>query len=273
MQVHRLDANPSRTGEAVPDHVAAAAEDAGFQPEHLHFHADAFIAVDPAAWFDVDLLVLGQFFLENVAVAVQPEDTFLVARAEAIDEESRRAQEHVADALHPVEGVIKISRCRQELMLPNEHGGTRHQVEGKEMARAITREGDLTRTLCLGEEDRHACNHPLEGAFHGANADIQGWILPEHDVVLKVHRHRPIEPGMEEGDQLAVDAVSYARRLCILELGGKKLRRFLHPRTHCNSIGRQNRRLPAMRWATRPTWPGCEGSGCRPAPSECSRRS
>src|SRR5207253_8890504 len=86
VQVHRLDADPSRTGEAVPDHVAATAEDAGFQPEHLHVHADAFIAVDPAAWFDVDLLVLGQFLLENVAVAVQPEDTFLAARAEAVDE-------------------------------------------------------------------------------------------------------------------------------------------------------------------------------------------
>src|ERR1700694_1009890 len=91
MQVHRLDADPPRTGKAVPDHVAAAAEDAGFQPEHLNVHTDAFIAIDPATRFDVDLLVLGQLLLEHVAVAVQPEDTFLVARAEAIDEESRGA--------------------------------------------------------------------------------------------------------------------------------------------------------------------------------------
>src|ERR1700730_14245585 len=91
MEVHRLDADSPRAGEAVPDHVAAAAEDTGFQPEHLNVHAHAFIAVDPAARFDVDLLVLGQLFLEHIAVAVQPEDTFLVAGAEAIDEESRRA--------------------------------------------------------------------------------------------------------------------------------------------------------------------------------------
>src|SRR3984893_8307992 len=84
VQVHRLDADPPRAGEAVPDHVPAAAEDPGLQPEHLNLHADAFIAVDPAARFDVDLLVLGQLFLKDVAVAVQAEDALLVARAAEI---------------------------------------------------------------------------------------------------------------------------------------------------------------------------------------------
>src|SRR2546430_14729400 len=132
-------------------------------------------------------------------------------------------------------------------MLANEHRASRHQVEGKEMARAVTREGDLTRTLGLGEKDWHAGDHPLEGAFHGTNADIQGWIFPEHDVVLEVHRHRSVEPGMEHGHQLTVDAVPDARRLRILELRGKELRRRFYAGAHCKSSVRPKPRLPAVR--------------------------
>src|ERR1700736_89926 len=174
MQVHRLDADPSRTGEAVPDHVAAAAEDAGFEPEHLDVHPHTLVSVDPAARFDIDLLVRSQVLLENVAVAMQPEHAFLVRGAEAIDEEPGRAEEHVADALYAVERVIQVAGCRQKLMFAHEHRGAGRQVQGKEMAGAVTREGDLARPLRLGKKDGHAGDHPLERTFIARIAILSG---------------------------------------------------------------------------------------------------
>jgi len=41
---------------------------------------------------------------------------------------------------------------------------------------------------------------------------------------------------MEHGDELAVDAVSDAGCLTILERRGEELWRFLHRGNHCNSI-------------------------------------
>src|ERR1700687_774454 len=117
MEVHRLDANAAWTREAVPDHVAAAAEDTGLQAEHLHLHADGLIAVDPATRLDVDLFVLCQLLLEDIAVAMQPEHTLLMRGAEAIDEKPGGAEQHVADALDPGEGVVEVAGCRQELVL------------------------------------------------------------------------------------------------------------------------------------------------------------
>jgi hypothetical protein len=68
-----LDAHAARTGEAVSDHVAAAAEDARLQPEHLDVHAHRLIPIDPSTRLDIDLLVLGQLLLEDVGRLETPQ--------------------------------------------------------------------------------------------------------------------------------------------------------------------------------------------------------
>src|SRR5207302_4197979 len=202
VQVHRLDADPSRAGESIPDHSAAAAEDAGLEPEHLDLHPNGLVALDPATGLDVDLLVWCQLFLEDVAVAVQPEDALLVRGAEAIDEEPGGTEEHVADALHPVEGVVEIAGRRQELVLSHEHRGPGRQVERKEMAGAIAGKRDLARPLRLGKKNWHAGNHALECPLHRPNGDAKkrlkrspGTKAPLAWAGGPVHRARCAAPG------------------------------------------------------------------------------
>src|SRR5205807_9972063 len=119
------DADPARTGEAVPYQVAAAPEHARPESEYLDVHAHVHVPVDPAAGLHVDLLVGGQRLLEDVAVAVQPDDALLLLGVEAIDEEPGRGEEHIADALDPVEGVLQVAGRGQELVLPDQDTGTR----------------------------------------------------------------------------------------------------------------------------------------------------
>ncbi len=83
-------------------------------------HVDALVAVDPAAGLDVDRLAGLERLLEDVAVAVQPDDALVVLRLEAVDEEAGPAEEHVGDALDPVEGVVDVGGRREELVLADE---------------------------------------------------------------------------------------------------------------------------------------------------------
>jgi len=47
---------------------------------------------------------------KHVALAVDPDDRVAVGRGERVDEEPRSAQQHVADALHPLVAVLHVRR-------------------------------------------------------------------------------------------------------------------------------------------------------------------
>jgi hypothetical protein len=73
VEVHALDADPAGAGEAVEDQVARPAQDAHAQADHLDFHRDLGVLVDPAARLDVEHLARAEHLLEDVAVAVEPQ--------------------------------------------------------------------------------------------------------------------------------------------------------------------------------------------------------
>ena len=123
VHVHGLDTHSPRSGEAVEDQIARAAEDAGLEPVHHRIHAHAshpyrssrrarYRSASPGA----------KHLLEDVAVAMQPDDAFALGRGESVDEESGGAEEHIADALLPREAVIQIAGRRQILMLAHLDG-------------------------------------------------------------------------------------------------------------------------------------------------------
>ncbi len=99
---------------------------------------------------------------------------------------------------------------------------------GKRCPDAVAGEGDLPRPLRLGEEDRHAGHHPLEGALHGPDPDVEPGVLPQNDVMLEEDGHGPVQPGMQHGHKLTLDPVADPGSLPILELSGEQLWRRLH---------------------------------------------
>jgi hypothetical protein len=50
---------------------------------------------------------------------------------------------------------------------------TSHHVNRCDMPHAIATERDLAGTVRLGNEDLHPGDHPLEGALHRADGDLQ----------------------------------------------------------------------------------------------------
>ena len=88
MDGHGLEADSAWAGEAVPDELAAAGEDASGEALELRFHSNALVFVDPAAGFDVDLLTGSEGNFKHVAVAMQPQDAVAAMGDESIDEEA-----------------------------------------------------------------------------------------------------------------------------------------------------------------------------------------
>src|SRR6185437_3769119 len=117
MKIHRLNPDATRPGEAIEDQLSGAAEDARLQPVDCWLHPHTLITIDPAPRLDIDLLAGTKYLLEDVAEAVQPDDTLVLGRGKAIDEEACRAKEHIGDAFLARKTVVQRARRRQELML------------------------------------------------------------------------------------------------------------------------------------------------------------
>src|SRR6185437_16758606 len=188
MKIHRLNADATRPGEAIEDQLSGAAEDPCLQPVDCWLHPHTLIAIDPASRLDIDLLTGTKHLLEDVPKAVQPDDTLVLGRGKAIDEETCRAEEHIGDALLARKAVVQRTRRRQELMLAHLNRLAGLQVNREDMSGAITREGDLAWAARLGHEDGHARHQPFEYPLHLMHANHQLRILPQDNVMLEEYR-------------------------------------------------------------------------------------
>src|SRR5579883_1703038 len=228
VDVHRLNADAAGAGEAIEHQPTGAAEDAGLEAVHLLIHTHALVAVDPAARLDIDLLARPQHLLEDVAVAVQPDDALVVRGRETIDEEAGRAEEHVGDALLAAEAIVDVAHGGEELVLAHLDRLARLEVNREDVPGAVAGEGDLAGVLGLREEDRHAGDHALKGALQPLHTDLQARRLPEDDVVLEVERHRAVQRDVELRHELALDAVGDAGRTALGHLVRQQLRGVRH---------------------------------------------
>src|SRR5439155_20368685 len=123
---------------------------------------------------DVELLALLEHLVEDVAVAVEPDDPLELLRLEAVDEEAGSAKEHVRHALHPVERVVDVASSREELVLANEDRLSRLEMDRQDMANVVPRKRDLTRALALRHEDGHTGYQPFERQIGRASCRGRG---------------------------------------------------------------------------------------------------
>jgi hypothetical protein len=129
VDVRRLDGNPPGPAEPIEDELAGTAQEAGLEAIDNLLHPDRPVAIDPAARLDIDRLARLEHLLEDVAVAVHPDDPFVALGLESVDEEAGPAEQHVRDALDPVERVVDVGRRGKELVLPDEDVLAGRQVE------------------------------------------------------------------------------------------------------------------------------------------------
>src|SRR5207302_4711895 len=90
VDVHRLQAEPPRSEEAIEDELARAGEDTRAETHDLDLHPDRRVLIEPAARLDVDGFVGTERDLEDVPVALQEHHSFVLLGGEAIDETCRR---------------------------------------------------------------------------------------------------------------------------------------------------------------------------------------
>src|SRR5580698_1899627 len=130
VDIHRLDADPARPGEAVDHQVEAGPEDAGGDAVDDGVHPHRGLLVEPAARLDVDGLARRQRLLEHVAVAVQPQDAVAAVAVEFVDEEAGAAEQHVGDALEAGERVVDRVGGGEKLVLAHLQLAALRQVIG-----------------------------------------------------------------------------------------------------------------------------------------------
>ena len=89
------------------------------------------------------------------------------------------------------------------------------------MPRRVAAKGDLPGRLGFDQEQRQAAEAPaLETLLERMQADLHGRVLPQEHVVLEVHRHRPVQGHVQDGDQLALEAIVQSRAApCVIEVG------------------------------------------------------
>src|SRR4051794_1530707 len=162
MQVHRLDADPARPGEAVDDEIQVGTEEAARQPIDLGLHPDRGILEQPAAGLDVYDLARSERLFKNVAIAVQPDDAVTGIAAKPVDEEAALAEQHRRQAAYAFERVVDIAGGGQKLVLADLNLLASSQVNRHDVTRPITAEGDDARPRRLGDEDLHAGHHALQ---------------------------------------------------------------------------------------------------------------
>src|SRR6185437_14938769 len=210
VHVQRLNADPPWACESIPREVPAAAEHASLEPEDLNGHLYRAVTIDPAAGLDVDDLAGRQGLLKDVSVAMQPDIALFPCAGELVNEDSRPAEQHVADALDAGERVVEVRSRRKELMFPHLDAGAGREMDREDVTRAVARERDLAGALCLGHEDRHARDHSLESAFQRVHPDVEVGLLPKHNVVLEEDRRGAVQPDVQHWNQLAGNRIPYA---------------------------------------------------------------
>src|SRR5271156_1654002 len=175
--VHRLQSDPTGTGEAIQDEIAAPTEHSGPESIDLWIHPDTFIAEDPTSRLHIDLLTGGENFFKDVSVAVQPHHALRLCRGEPVHEEPGRTEQHVSDPLLAGVSILQIACGRQVLVLANLDRSAGPQMQRKDVAGAVARKRDLARPTRLGHQQLHACDHPLERTL-ALEPDIEPRVLP-----------------------------------------------------------------------------------------------
>src|SRR5262249_28382939 len=155
----RLNTDATRADQPIRDE-AHAAKEARADALDVGGHLDRGILVEPAPRLDIDGFARRQYLLEDVAVAVQPEDAVAAACGEAVDEETGAAEEHGADASYALETVVDIARGREELVLAHLDLLAGAEMDGEDMSGSIAGEADLAVPGRLRHEDLHARDHP-----------------------------------------------------------------------------------------------------------------
>src|ERR1700722_14634369 len=137
VHVHRLKSDPTGTGEAIEDEIAAATEHSSPKSINLWIHPDAFVAEDPTSRLHIDLLTGGENFFKNVSVAVQPHHALRLCRGEPGHEEPVRAEQHVSDPLLAGVAIFQIACGREILVLANLDRSAGPQMQRKDVAGAV----------------------------------------------------------------------------------------------------------------------------------------
>lgn len=219
VEIHGLQGDFARAGEAVPHNLPAAGEQSRREPLEHRLHLHGAVLVNPAARLDVDLLARREGHFKDVAEAVQPEDAFARRAGEGVDEKASAAEQHVGRALDAGEGVFHGVSGGEPLVLAHVHALARLQMDAEHVARAVAAEGDAARPGGAGEQERHAGEHPLEAAFHRVQRDLHGGVFPEQDVVLEIDAG-VTQFHVQRGHELALDVVGDAAE-CLVLRGGR----------------------------------------------------
>ena len=99
------------------------------------------------------------------------------------------------------------------------------QMQRKHVPGTVAGKCDLPRPTCLGQQQLHAGDHPLERTF-SPDPDVERRVLPQHDVMLEKHRHAAVEPDVQHRHEFAVDAVVHTRGAPVGDGGRHQLRWF-----------------------------------------------
>ena len=209
MDVHGLDGNAARAGEAVPKKLAGAGEETGGKPLHDGFHLHGTILVNPAAGFDINLFAGLQGDFKHIAVAMEPEDAFAGTGAEGINKEAGAAEQHVGHAAHAGEGEINAVGGGQKLVFAHIHSLAGLQVQGENVAGAVAAEGDASRAGGGGHEHGHAGEDAFKRAAHGLEGDFHRRILPEQDVMLEIDGGG-VEFHVQDGNEFTFNVIGDA---------------------------------------------------------------
>src|ERR1019366_7178007 len=147
---------------------------------YLGLHLHAWVLVEPASRFDINRLSCGESLFEDVAIAVQPQDSIAVVAVEFVYEEAAATEQHVRDAAHSLERVVDALCRGEKLVLPHVKLAAAREVDRHDMARPIATAGNHARSRRLSDEDLHARHHPFETALHGLQGDSNprvGWCI------------------------------------------------------------------------------------------------
>ena len=154
---------------------------------------------------------------------VDPDERVALTRLEVVDEEARAAEQHVADALHPLEAVLEVVGRGDELVLPHVQRLAVGEMKRDALAGRVARERDPARAERSRDEEVEACDLALDPARELLQLDLHRGFLPEQHVVLE-HDRSAAELDLELGDELTADVVGDAREGLVVNVARNGLR-------------------------------------------------
>src|SRR5579862_9574538 len=99
MNVHGLNADASRSGHASEAHVRAA-EKPGAEFLKLHRHGDGRVLIEERARLHHDAFSGLQLALENIAVAVQENQSWTAGGDKTVHEHALAAEQNIGEPFH-----------------------------------------------------------------------------------------------------------------------------------------------------------------------------